>query len=169
MRSLFCLLLTILTAQNLTAQEHALKINDVAPNIDLPSVKGGTVTLSELKGKLVLIDFWASWCAPCVKEQPVLKVLYEKFGQQVTSGRFEILGISLDKTRENWQKIINQVQINWPQASDLKYWKSPVAKAYGVSELPFNVMVDGEGKILSVNLHGKELEAFIENYLTSKK
>lgn len=152
-----------------TAQNHPIKIAESAPAISLPSVKGGTITLSSLKGKLVLIDFWASWCAPCVKEQPALKSLYEQFGKQVKAGKFEILGISLDKSRENWLKIINRFQINWPQASDLKYWKSPVAKAYGISELPFNVIVNDEGKIIAINLHGKKLEALIDKYFKSEK
>ena len=169
MRSLFSLLLIILFVQIGTAQSHALKIAETAPPISLPSVNDGTITLSSLKGKLVLIDFWASWCAPCVKEQPALQSLYEQFAKQVKAGKFEILGISLDRTRENWLKTINRFQINWPQASDLKYWKSPVAKAYGISELPFNAIVNSEGKIIAINLHGKELEAFIDNYFRSEK
>lgn len=169
MRSLFIILFIVLSVQTGIAQNHALEIAGTAPAISLPSVKGGTITLSSLKGKLVLIDFWASWCAPCVKEQPVLKSIYEQFGKQVEAGKFEILGVSLDRNRENWLKAINRFQINWPQASDLKYWKSPVAKAYGISELPFNVIVNDDGKIIAINLHGKELEAFIDNYFRSEK
>ncbi len=169
MRSLFSILLIVLSLHTGNAQHHTLAIEQTAPIISLPSLKDGIITLSSLKGKLVLVDFWASWCAPCVKEQPVLKSLYEKFGDQVDAGKFEILGVSLDRSRENWLKAVNKYQITWLQVSDLKYWNSPVAKAYGISELPYNVIVNGEGKVVAINLHGKELEVFIDNYFRSKK
>ena len=110
-----------------------------------------------------VINFWATWCAPCVQEQPELKKLYEKHKAQVDSKEFEILGISLDKSKENWQKVVEKNQINWPQIGDLKFWKSPIAKAYSINELPYNLIIDGEGKIIAKNLHGEELEAFLDS------
>lgn len=82
------------------------------------------------------------------------------------NNQFEIVGVSLDKNKESWQKAIDRFQITWIQISDLKFWKSPVAKLYEIEELPFNVIIDGQGTIVAKNLHGKELEDFIKKSLT---
>ena len=148
------------------AQNGALKIGQPAPEISLPAPNGNTVTLSSLKGKLVLIDFWATWCAPCVKEQPELKALYDKHSDKVKAGKFEILGVSLDKSKEHWEENIKRLKINWLQVSDLMFWRSPVAKDYAIEGLPFNVIIDEQGKIIAINLHGAALEDFIGNYLS---
>lgn len=142
-----------------------LKIGDTAPEIRLLTAANDSFALSSLRGRLVLIDFWATWCAPCVKEQPELKSLYDGLEKQVREGKFEIVGVSLDRSRENWEKAIERLRITWPQVSDLKFWRSPVAKAYHIEELSFNVMIDGQGKIVAKNLHGKELDAFIRRRL----
>ncbi|PQA93192.1 thioredoxin [Chryseobacterium shigense] len=143
------------------AQQSKIEIGQQAPEITLSRTDGSLFSLSSLKGKVVLIDFWATWCAPCVGEQPELKMLYETFSEQVKGQKFEILGVSLDKNKESWQKAIDRFGINWIQVSDLKFWKSPVAKAYEIEELPFNMITDGQGKIVAKNLHGKELEDFL--------
>lgn len=145
-----------------------LKIGDTAPEIRLLTAANDSFALSSLKGRVVLIDFWATWCAPCVKEQPELKSLYDGLEKQVREGKFEIVGVSLDRSRENWVKAIARLRITWPQVSDLKFWRSPVAKAYRIEELPFNVVIDGQGKIVAKNLHGKELEAFIRRHLNTE-
>lgn len=136
--------------------------NEPAPEISLPSPSGELISLSSMKGKLVLIDFWASWCGPCVKEQPELKEIYQQYS---TSGEFEILGVSLDRKKENWENAIHRYGIIWPQVSDLKYWMSPVTENYDINDLPYNVLVDKEGKMIAFDLHGQELKDFIENYL----
>lgn len=166
MKSLFIVSFSLLFfAHALPAQNNALRVRSVAPEIALPRLDGKVLTLSSLKGSLVLVDFWATWCAPCVQEQPELKKMYRKYDKEVKAGKFEILGVSLDRKKENWEKGIARLKITWPQVSDLKYWSSPVADAYGVEGLPFNVLVDGDGKIAAINLHGSELSRFIENYL----
>ncbi|HWK98499.1 MAG TPA: TlpA disulfide reductase family protein, partial [Parapedobacter sp.] len=141
--------------------QEVLEVGQPAPEISLPTPTGESVALSSLKGKLVLVDFWATWCAPCVKEQPELKALYEKYNGGATAGQFEIFGVSLDKSRDNWIKSIDRLDINWIQVSDLMFWKSPVAKDYAIQELPFNVLVGEQGDIVAINLHGEELEDFI--------
>ncbi|MEP6468018.1 MAG: TlpA disulfide reductase family protein [Parafilimonas sp.] len=137
-----------------------LKVGSPAPEINLPDPKGDTISLSEFKGKIVLIDFWATWCSPCVKEQPHLAQLYKKYNQcSFTSGTgFQIYGVSLDSKKTSWQTGIKKMKINWIQVSDLKFWASPVARLYNIRTLPHNVLVDGNGIIIAKNLHDKELE-----------
>jgi peroxiredoxin len=149
------------------AQSTGLEIGNKSPEIKLPNLKGDTVSLSSQKGKLVLIDFWGTWCAPCVEEQKDLARLYSKYKQTTfTIGKgFEIYGVSLDAKKSNWETFIATNKINWIQVSDLKFWRSPVTKSYNIQALPFNVLIDGNGIILAKNLHGIDLEKGIAKLL----
>ncbi|WP_034725681.1 TlpA family protein disulfide reductase [Chryseobacterium sp. JM1] len=169
MRAFLTLFSVLILTGYTAAQQSKIEVGEQAPEITLSKRDDSSFSLSSLKGKVVLIDFWATWCAPCVGEQPELKTLYNTFSDQVKGQQFEILGVSLDKNKESWQKAIDRFGINWIQVSDLKFWKSPVAKTYHIEELPFNVIIDGEGKIMAKNLHGKELEEFIGKYFNQKK
>ncbi|NNC83252.1 MAG: redoxin domain-containing protein [Flavobacteriales bacterium] len=138
-------------------QEQAmakLKSGEPAPEIDLQDPDGKFVSLSSLKGKYVLIDFWASWCGPCRRENPNVVKLYEKYG----GDRFEILGVSLDSSKDRWLKAIEKDGLDWLHVSDLKKWNSVAAADYGVRSIPFTVLVDPDGNVVATKLRGKALE-----------
>jgi peroxiredoxin len=135
-----------------------LEIGEMAPEIELPQVDGSILKLSDLRGKVVLIDFWASWCGPCRAEFPNVKNLYARF----KSEGFEIYGVSLDKDRPSWVSSINSLGLTWKQVSDLKFWACAPAKTYKVSGIPFTVLIDKEGKIIAKNLRGEDLEKKLE-------
>lgn len=135
--------------------EKVTAIGSLAPDIELPDAEGKMRKLSSLKGKVVLIDFWASWCGPCRKENPNVVAVYNKYH----SKGFEIFSVSLDKDRESWLKAIAKDNLLWPDhVSDLKYWKSEGAKIYGVTSIPYTVLIDKKGKIVAKRLRGEELE-----------
>ncbi len=136
-------------------------IGQCAPEISLPSPDGKEIALSSLKGKLVLIDFWASWCGPCRKEMPNVVKIYSKFKNK----GFEIYGVSLDQDKEKWMEAITKDGINWPQVSDLKYWDNLAARIYNVQGIPYTVLIDKDGKIIAKNLRGQELEKKIAEVL----
>lgn len=165
MKTGFIIIFSILFSGYSLAQ-NKIEVGKKAPEITMSRADGTSFSLSSLKGKLVLIDFWATWCAPCVGEQPQLKTLYDTYSDQVKANKFEIIGVSLDKNKDSWQKAIDRFNINWIQISDLKFWKSPVAKAYEIDELPFNVIINSEGTIIAKNLHEKELEEFVKKTLS---
>ncbi|MDQ0781833.1 peroxiredoxin [Chryseobacterium sp. W4I1] len=165
MKTILSIFWVLLFTATVTAQQKKIEIGQQAPEIVLSKTDGSSFSLSSLKGRLVLIDFWATWCAPCVGEQPELKNLYNTFSDRVKKQEFEILGVSLDKNKESWEKAIDRFGISWTQVSDLKFWKSPVAKAYEIEELPFNVIIDSQGKIIAKNLHGTDLVNFLTAYL----
>jgi len=122
------------------------------------------LALSSFRGKIVLIDFWASWCGPCRKDMPGVVKLYNKYKAK----GFEIFGVSLDKDKGHWVDAIKNDGITWPQVSDLKHWESEPAKMYDVRSIPFTVLLDKEGKIIAKGLRGAELEKAIENALAGK-
>ena len=125
-------------------------------DFEMQTPDGKTVKLSDYvgKGKVVLIDFWASWCGPCRQEMPNLVEAYKKYRNK----KFEIVGVSLDRDAEAWKNGIKKLNITWPQMSDLKFWDCEGANLYAVSSIPHTVLIDGEGIILARGLHGDGLQ-----------
>lgn len=126
-------------------------------------LKGKETSLSNYvgKGKVVMIDFWASWCGPCRRAMPEFRNLYEKY-----KGKgLEIVGVSLDDNKADWEKASKDEKITWPQFSNLKGWNEPAAKAYGVQSIPNTVIIDKDGKIAARNLHGGELNQKLDELL----
>jgi len=163
------LLFALVYGYSAAAQKNEIKVGIVAPEISLPTPQGKIVALSSLRGNLVLIDFWATWCAPCVQEQPELKKLYNTYNESLKKGKkLEIYGVSLDSKKPAWEKAIQKLDLKWTQVSDLKFWTSPVAQTYSLEGIPYNVLVDGNGYIVALNLHGKELENFVKASLEEK-
>jgi len=126
----------------------------VAPDFVQKTPEGEDLKLSDLRGKVVLVDFWASWCGPCRKENPHVKELYEKYNHR----GFEILGVSLDRTKASWERAIKQDGLEWHHVSDLKGWKNEVAKMYSVSSIPHTILLDQEGRIIARKLRAVQLE-----------
>lgn len=147
-------------AENLRLEaESNLSIGNPAPEVVLPDPEGKTIPLSSLKGKVVLIDFWAAWCNPCRIANVKLKELFDRYRSQ----GFEIYGISLDRNREQWLQGIKEDKINWIQVSDLRFWSSPVVSLYNVDAIPYNVLLDTEGNILAKGISVAQLEEILVN------
>lgn len=132
-----------------------LAVDSEAPDFTLPQPNGSNLSLSDLRGTYVLIDFWASWCGPCRKENPNVVRVYEKYNDR----GFEILGVSLDKNRNAWLAAIEQDGLTWKHVSDLQYWNSAVVPEYQVQGIPLTYLIGPDGKILAKNLRGPSLEA----------
>ncbi|HAN78837.1 MAG TPA: alkyl hydroperoxide reductase [Bacteroidales bacterium] len=139
----------------------AVAVGQAAPEITQLNPEGVNVSLSELKGKLVLIDFWASWCGPCRQENPNVVKLYNDYNAK----GFEIFGVSLDESKEKWVEAIAKDSLVWKQVSDLKGWSSAAAKLYGVNSIPHTVLVGTDGKIIAHGLRGEELRAKVAEIL----
>jgi len=127
-----------------------------APEIILPSPAGDTITLSSTRGSVVLLDFWASWCAPCRQENPNLVRAYNQYHRK----GFQIYQVSLDKTREAWIKGIEDDQLGkWIHVSDIQFWNSKAVQLYKIESIPSNFLLDKEGRIIATNLRGEALQA----------
>lgn len=144
---------------------NAAVVGKPAPEFSAPNPEGKTVSLKESLGKVTIIDFWASWCAPCRKENPNVVALYNEFHEQ----GLNIIGVSLDKEgdAEKWKKVIADDQLSWNQVSNLKYWNDPVAKLYNVQSIPATFILDANGVIVAKDLRGEELKAKIKELLGS--
>jgi thiol-disulfide isomerase/thioredoxin len=139
-----------------------IKIGGIAPDIDLPNPQGKSIKLSSLRGQVVLLDFWASWCGPCRAEMPTVIAAYNKY----KSKGFNVYSVSLDKTADNWKNGIQALGMNWEaNVSDLKFWDCAPAKAYGVNGIPAAFLIDKEGKIIARDLRGPALDAKLAEVL----
>jgi peroxiredoxin len=133
----------------------AAKVGDMAPDFTIPDTQGNPVSLSSFRGKYVLIDFWATWCAPCIAEMPNIVKAYSRYKDK----NFEILGVSLDRpdSKERWLKNIVELEMTWPQLSDLKWWNCTPALLYNVNSVPASFLIDPQGQVVAVNLRGEAL------------
>lgn len=148
------LLNEFLNEQEAAPAGEKVPVGSIAPEIKLADPDGNEVALSSLRGKVVLIDFWASWCGPCLREAPNLVAAYEKYKDK----GFEIFGVSLDAEKEAWVSAIKKFNLTWIHVSDLKYWESMSVALYGFDGIPHAVLIDKDGKVIAKNLRGAQLE-----------
>lgn len=142
-------------------EEGNLKIGSIAPDFELPQNDGTTLELKDFRGQYVLIDFWASWCLPCRQENPNVVNAYLEFKDR----NFTVFGVSIDESKEDWVKAIEEDHLTWPQVVDANGWQSKVAKLYNVNSIPSNFLVDPNGKIVARNLRGSELKRTLSEIL----
>lgn len=152
-------LLTYLSS--LTTQAN-MAVGKTFPPFSFTSLSGETVDLEEYRGKVVLVDFWATWCGPCVHEMPTVIAAYEKYHDQ----GFEVIGISLDQEESELRDFINERNMPWPQHFDGQGWKNDLAQKYGIQSIPATFLIGPEGKIVAKDLRGPALEAELKKYLS---
>lgn len=140
-----------------------LNIGSIVPDFSAKTPEGEELALSNVmkQGKYTLIDFWAAWCGPCRVENPNLVKLYEAYHEK----GLEILGVSLDRNRDEWLGAIEKDKLTWPQISNLQFWEDPIAKQYQLRAIPASFVIDSEGKIVGKDLRGPALHSFIGELL----
>lgn len=142
-------------------KQERVAVGAIAPDFTLENPEGEKISLHGIKGKVKLVDFWASWCMPCRGENPNVLRIYKRFHDK----GLEILGVSLDDNKEKWEKAIQEDGLVWLHVSDLKGWKSMAAELYQVNSVPSTFLLDGDNRIVAKNLRGEELEKAIEKLL----
>ncbi len=148
-----------------SAKLETVAVGKQAPDFTMADNEGGEITLSDLQGNVLLVDFWASWCSPCRAENPNVVAAYQKYHDK----GFDILGVSLDNDRDKWLAAIEADNLGWHHVSDLKGWKNAASRMYGVMSIPHSVLLDKDGKIIAHNLRGEELHEKLEEIFSSDK
>ena len=145
----------------INAPVNPTAIGEIAPLFDGPTPTGDRIALESLRGKVTIIDFWASWCRPCRIENPNLVRLYNRMHEK----GLEIIGVSLDRNKSSWERAIADDGLMWNHVSNLQYWSDPIAQLYGVRAIPAAFVLDRDGRIVAKNLRGAQLDAKIEELL----
>ena len=153
-------------ADLLSQFEDPIEVGEIAPDFTAPSIDGPDVTLSNelLKNKVTLLDFWAAWCRPCRVENPNLVRLHKKY----KDNGFDIIGVSLDRTREQWEQAVIDDNLPWTQVSNLNFWNDPVARRYSIRAIPQSYLLNKDGLVMGKNLRGQELEDRILSLLNAE-
>jgi thiol-disulfide isomerase/thioredoxin len=162
---LFALLLIPFAVQAQSGNVVGLNVGNVAPEITMKTPEDCTMTLSSLRGKMVLIDFWASWCGPCRHENPAVVKAWNKYKDEmfVDGDGFTVFSVSLDRDKNAWKAAIKADSLVWPyHVSDLMFWNNAAAQQYQVYSIPTNFLIDGNGVIVAKNLRGEQLSKALE-------
>ncbi len=155
----------VVVLKDLVGVLGTVSIGKAAPNFTSTDQNGKQVSLAQHRGKYILLDFWAAWCGPCRRENPNVVSAYQKYHAK----GFDVVGVSLDKSKADWLKAIKDDNLTWTHVSDLKFWDSAPAKLYGVRAIPSNVLIDPNGIIIGRNLRGEELQKTLEKLFSATK
>jgi thiol-disulfide isomerase/thioredoxin len=155
--SLFVVLIMLLSKKD----EAQASYGKNAMEISLPAMNGDTIKLSSLKGKVVLLDFWASWCGPCRVSNKYLVKLYDKYKAK----GFEIFSVSIDEDKKDWLKAIKRDKITWLQVNDNKGWYGKTPTSWNIYQIPTSYLIDKDGRLVGMDVEGKELELMLKDLL----